>query len=152
MVRIRKLNMTKSKLPQLSLNQFETLIAISLRNSLDVVGKETPNGYQFLILLDCLAPEDCIPHDEIPEGEEEIHEILDAHGITELSDFLSNILGMRRDDVPVRAVETVAINSKNVGEFLEILDGMCNYWDSILEDDEPNVAGKNVVEGNDTVN
>lgn len=145
--------MSKIKLPQLSIKQLELLISISLRNSLDVLGREVEDGYQFLIVLDCLAPEDCIPHDEVPDGEEETQEILECHGVTELNSFLANILGMRKDDVPVRAVDTVSINSKNVGEFLEILDGMCRYWDDILEDsEEVNVEGKNVVPGNETVN
>jgi len=148
--------MAKKKLKKLplSVRQLETLISISIRNSLDVVGGELDGGYRFMIALDCLEPADCIPHSQVPDGEDEYMAILECHGVVELYPFLANIMGLKKDGEAFRAVETIVVDSNNVEEFLEILDEMCSYWDSIMDEEEKPVdlKGKNVIEGNGTVN
>ena len=141
---------TVKNLP-LSVKQLEHLISVSIRNNLDVVGGIADDGYRFMIILDCLAPEDCIPHDQVPESDEEEQDILDCHGVSELGFFLASLMGLRIDGKPTRAVETIIINNNNLEEFLKTLDSMCNYWDEMMEDEPVNVKGKNVVEGNGTI-
>ncbi len=145
--------MTKNKKqPQLSAKQLENLISISVRNSLDVVSEPTSNGFKFLIVLECLNPEMCIPPDLKPESKEEELDLLEGHGVAELFEFVGYTLSVKIDGKHTRAIETVPINGKNVTEFLQILDNMCNYWDEVLEEEPLNLNGKNVVEGNGTLN
>jgi hypothetical protein len=135
----------------LSAKQLENLISISLRNSLDVVSNPTNKGIKFLIILDCLSPEGCISPDLRPETEQEKAKVLECHGVAELSSFLSHILSVKIDGVPTRAVETVPITSRNLGKLLEILDGVCNYWDDLMEEPPLDLTGKNMIEGNGTI-
>lgn len=148
--------MSKKKLKPLplSVTQLEHLISVSIRNNLDIVGGPLDGGYKFMIILDCLAPEDCIPHDVPPENEEESWDILESHGVAELAEFLDNIMGVSKDGEVFRAVETCVIDSNNIEEFLLILEGMCLYWDEIMDKHEEvvDLKGKNIVEGNGTVN
>lgn len=138
--------------PQLSLNQLEQLVSIAVRNNLDIVGEEFDDGYQFVIMLDCLDPEGCIPHDQEPEDDEETWGILEAHGVAELAGFINNIMGLSREGEFMRAVETGIIDSSNIEEFLSTLDAISNYWDDIAENNEPDLKNKNVVAGNGTLN
>ena len=97
---------------------------------------------------------DCIPHDQVPETDDEILDILSTHGVLELSEFIENIGSMKAGNDPFRAFETVVINNKNLGDFLSILDELSNCWDETADEEEsaPDLTGKNVVIGNGTLN
>lgn len=142
----------KNKKLPLSLKQLEYLISCTVRNHLDLIGGEDGGGYRFTILLDCLNPKGCIPHGKIPSDEQEEFDILESHGVLELAPFLSNIMGIRKDGKLLRAVETGIIDSSNIDEFLLTLDEMDRFWDEITGAEAPDLEGKNLIEGNGTVN
>ena len=140
----------KKKLP-LSLNQVKHLIGITIRNAVDLVGRNEKDGYRFVVLLDCLNPEECIPHNQMPETEEEQIDIMCAHRLMEISPFLANLMSIRREGKSYRGVETVTINNKNFEDFLEALDDLDSFWEEALADDPVDLTGKNLIEGNGTV-
>jgi len=141
---------TKTKM-NLSITQLEYLISLSLKNCVQAIGENTPKGIKFLVVLETLDPNSCIPIDEEPGDEEEELEILDACGVIDLSEFINFIMVVEKDGQAFRAVEIKPINPKNVGKFLSILDDMDAFWEKMMEETPISLEGKNVVEGNGTV-
>ena len=155
----KKTKPRKSEEVSLSQTQLSHLIHGAVRNIVDLKVSETKNGVRFLFILDCLNAEDCIPANVEPESEEEIVDIAACHGVVELYEYFENVVSIRNDqNVSFRAFDTVEINKKNMGNFVKCLTELDDYWNQIdkdLEDEQDfknKTQGKNLVQGNETLN
>lgn len=130
-----------------------------MRNVIDIHTSETDDGRFFIIILDCLDPENCIPVNHDPETDDDVLNVFNSHAILELFDFFEDMLTVKHESGEYfRAFRTIEINKNNVGSFIENLSLIDDYWAEvdeeieIEEDYKKKTAGKNVVEGNGTVN
>lgn len=152
--------MAKKKKPQvfLSSQQVAHIIHGSAKNLIDLKIHEDEEGYRFLLILDCMAPDECIPHDEESEDDDEVFDIICAHSIFDLSDWFDVIVSVQHEDGKFyRGFSTVVINDDNMAEFVQALSLLDDFWAEIyknIEDDEElqkKIKGKNFVDGNGTV-
>lgn len=150
----------KKKQINLSLTQISHLIYGAIRNLIELKSFESENGYRFMLILDCLNPEECIPNNQEPETEEELIDIAGCHNVLEICDFFENVMSIK-DDVEqryFRAYDTIDINKDNVADFVKCLNDLDNYWNKVDKDiaDEADFAekakGKNFISGNGTIN
>lgn len=158
----RKAKMAKTKKIDpifLSSSQVGHLINGSVKNLIHLNVHADDTGYKFLLVLDCIVPEACIPVDQEPHSEEECDEIIGAHTILELADYIEVILPVKHiDGKYYRGFSTIYIDESNIAAFVDSLGDLEYYWAEIdqgISDEEEaktKTAGKNVVEGNDTVN
>jgi hypothetical protein len=157
--------MKKTKKEELTLTktQLSHLIDSTVRNLNSLQSYETKKGnYKFLLMPDPMWEDGCVPANQPPETDEETWDIGLVHGVFELYDFFANIGSMRAEtpggDTFFRFFETVEINSKNVGAFVKALSEIDEVWaqsDMEMEQEEDlksKTEGKNLVDGNDTVN
>lgn len=152
--------MSKKKQVNLSVTQVSHLIYGAVRNLVDLKTFEFEGGYRFLLILDCLNPDDCIPNNQEPETEEELIDIAGCHGVLELYDFFDNVLAIK-DEVEekyFRAYDTIEINKDNMADFVNVLTELDDYWNDLdrqIEEEadfSKKALGKNFVPGNETVN
>ncbi len=151
---------TKKESVTLTLTQLSHLINSTIRNLNSFQTYETKKGhYKFLLMPDAMSDDGCIPANQPPETDEENWDICLVHGVFELLDFFANMGSFRNDkDECFRFFETVEISNKNVGAFLKALAEIDEVWaqsDIDMESEEDlkgKIEGKNLVDGNDTVN
>jgi hypothetical protein len=140
----------------LTANQVGHLITGAVKNLIDLDLHVSEEGIKYLLILDCIVPEGCIPASQEPD-DEEIDNIIDAYTINELRDYFEAILSIRRDGVSYRGFSTININEDNVADFVDCLSELESYWmeiDQGIEDErdlKSKTEGKNLVEGNGTV-
>jgi len=153
--------MAKKKVPQVFLSALQVahLISSSAKNLIDLKIHEDEEGYRFLLILDCISPEECIPHDQESDSDDEIFNIICAHNIFELNDWFDAIISVKHDDDKFyRGFSTVAIDDNNMAEFVQALSLLDDFWaeiDQSIEDEEElqkKIKGKNFIQGNGTVN
>ena len=157
---MKKKKKSKSYKPVLlSPTQVGDLIHGAVRNLVDLKTHVDDDGYRFLLTLDCIVPEECIPANQEAESEEETLDIMAAHTVLELSEYFEAILAIKHeDDKFYRGFSTVSINLDNMSAFVSSLSELEEYWAAIdqgIEDEEAfknKAVGKNLVEGNETVN
>lgn len=146
---------------ELTCAQLSHIIRGSIKNlvDLEIHHEEELGIHKFLIVVDCLYPEECIAANIEPETDEQIENILFAHSVSPLSNFFEAILSMRKEESKsYRGFSTIAIDQENMPEFLSALSELDDYWFEVGQDIEEEMdfkaktKGKNVVEGNDTVN
>lgn len=143
----------------LSSAQVGDLIYGAVKNIIDLKTHVDDEGYKFLLILDCIVPEECIPSGQEPENEEESFDIMAAHTVLELSEYFDAILSVKQEDgVLYRGFSTVAIGQENMAAFVRSLSELEEYWAAIdqgIEDEESfknKAVGKNLVQGNETIN
>lgn len=149
--------MTKNKELNLSLTQVAHLVNGAIRNNIDLKTNKAKDGYRFFIIMECLDKDACISVDQDPETEEELIEIAVAHNVGGLYSFFESIITVTNEkEESYRAFETKPINKRNLAKFVRLLGDLDDYWaqidDEMEKDEYVKTSGKNVVEGNDTVN
>ena len=148
-----------SKSVLLTPGQVGHLINGTLKNLIDFKVSADRDGLRFLLILDCVFPEICIPIDQEPDMEEDAFNIMVAHGVAELEEYFETIMRVKwEDDKHYRSFATVPINMENLPEFAMALSEVDDFWDELERDAENEedfkrkTKGKNIVEGNGTVN
>ena len=151
-------NKVKTVGVSLSVRQIQHLVEGALSNAIDVIGGVDGDGLRFFIVLECLSPDDCIPADQEPEDDDEMADILCAHGVCELSEFIESVQCIHRDgdEEHHRAIETVKITQEDIPHFLNVLAEIDSRWEEvdnqIEEDNKAKLENKNLVAGNGIVN
>lgn len=151
---------TKSKKSSpvfLSASQVSHLIGGAVKNLVDIKFHESEEGYRFFLIVDCINPEDCIPVDQEIESDEEYLDILLAHGLPELAEYFEAVVPIRPDGKTFfKGFSTTFINQDNIAAFIKSLWDLETYWDNmdkeIEHERELKIKGKNLVEGNGTLN
>jgi hypothetical protein len=150
---------TKKEEVVLTLTQLSHLIDGTIRNLNSLQTNQTKNGYRFLLTPDPLVEDACIPASQEPETPDEVLDIAASHGVLELYEFFENVGSMKTDkDEFFRFFSTIEINGKNMAGFVKALAEIDENWaqsDLEIEQEEDlkgKIEGKNLVEGNDTIN
>src|ERR1035437_6430346 len=99
----KKKTKAKPKAPKfnhifLSPNQVGHLIDGAINNMVDLKIHADEVGFKFLIVLDQVVDKGCIPVTQEPKTDEEHVDILCAHLIAELFDFIEVALPIRQPD------------------------------------------------------
>jgi hypothetical protein len=149
----------KEKSIKLTINQVAHIINGSIKNLIDLKTNESEEDHRFLLILDCLTKEDCIPVTQEPKTDQQYVDIICAHAIDELDRFIEVILPVKGSDGNFyRGFSTVKINDSNIASFLAALAELEDYWMGVdgriqeEEDLQAKIKGLNIVQGNDTVN
>jgi len=149
----------KKKEIKLTSVQILHLLTSTVKNMIDFKFDEARDGLRFLIMLDCVFPEECIPIDQEPDGTDECFNIMVAHAVAELSPFFKTSMRIKGPDgTPYRSFDTIPINKSNLAEFVSCLAEIDSFWAEMdqqvteMEEVKGKTEGKNVVEGNNTVN
>jgi hypothetical protein len=149
----------RAKSVLLTPGQVGHLITGTFKNLIDFKVSAEADGLRFLIILDCVFPEGCIPVEQEPETEDEALDIMNCHIVTELEGFFEAIMRVKWEDGNhYRGFATIPINLENLPEFAMALSDIDEFWiemDQDIENEEDlkrKTKGKNVVEGNGTIN
>ena len=115
--------------------------------------------YKFLLILECVSPEACLPVDQEPETETDYVDIILAYSISELTDFFEVILPVEYEDGKTyRGFTTINIDEYNISAFIDAISELGEYWAEVdrdldqKEDFNKKIKGKNFVQGNGTIN
>lgn len=154
----KKINKSRPLIP-ISPLQVGHIVKGTVKNMLDMKVNVDIDGIRFLLLLDCVFPKQSFPIDQEPESDEDVADILCSHMVSELGEFTENILRIKWEDgQKYRAISTIPLNSDNLPEFIEALSDLDACW-SEMEDDinqqedlKNKIKGKNIVQGNNTIN
>lgn len=143
----------------LSTTQLVHLIYGAMKNLVDLKVTETKDGVEFLLILDCLDSQKCIPATKEPESEEEVLDIAEAYMAYDLYDFFKTVATVKTDDGRYfRSFDLIKINKNNISQFVECLSILDDLWinlDQKAEEEdilENSIKGKNFVQGNGTIN
>ena len=149
----------QSQTINLSISHLIHIIKGSLRNLIELEIHEDEKGLQFLFVMDCLAPESCLSIENDPESDEEFIDIVSSHSMIHLIDFFDSLIRVDGpDNVKYRGFSTLHIDKDNIASFIVALSEADEYWNEIddmveqKEELENKTKGKNVVEGNGTIN
>lgn len=155
----KRVKTKKIKNIELSSNQVGHLIDGAVENLVDLKIHSDETGHRFLLILECLADDSCIPVNKEPKTDKEYFDIICAHEIAELDRYIEVILPIKLEDGKMyRGFSTITMDKTNIGNFVDSLSKLEDHWAGIysrMEEEEDftnKTKNKNFIEGNDTVN